>query len=95
MTKETFEEFAKRHFPGIEKETWYPAIIAIGEEYAKQAIVNHEAKHMKLYDYLKKKGFERLLDEPSLNSSHAGSSQTYEELFEGYLKANEPKPYQP
>jgi hypothetical protein len=41
---------------------------------------------MELYDFLKQKGFDRLLDEPFMNPSHAGSSQTYEQLFEGYLK---------
>lgn len=49
---------------------------------------------MKLLDYLKEKGFERLLEEPFMNPSHAGSSQTFEELFEGYLIANEPKTFE-
>ena len=35
MKTETFEEFAQRHFPGIEKEAWYPPIIAIGTGYIK------------------------------------------------------------
>jgi hypothetical protein len=48
---------------------------------------------MTLHDYLKKKGFEKLLDAPFMNPSHAGSSQTYEELFEGYLEAQEPKTF--
>jgi hypothetical protein len=34
--QEQFEDFAKGHFPGIEKETWYPAIGAIGMGFADQ-----------------------------------------------------------
>ena len=34
----TAENFAKKHFKGIEKETWYPAIVAIAEGYAQQEI---------------------------------------------------------
>lgn len=34
--EQTAEEFVKKHFPGLEKETWYPVIIAIAEGYAKQ-----------------------------------------------------------
>jgi len=29
------EEFIKTHFKGIEKETWYPAIVAITEGFGK------------------------------------------------------------
>ena len=36
------ETFIKRHFPGIEKETWYPVIVAIAEGYAR-----HELKELK------------------------------------------------
>lgn len=32
------EEFIKSHFKGIEKETWYPAIVAIAEGYAKHLL---------------------------------------------------------
>jgi hypothetical protein len=49
---------------------------------------------MKLLDYLKEKGFERLLDEPFMNPSNAGSCMTFEQLFEGFLKANEPKTFE-
>jgi len=38
----TAEQFIKHHFKGIEKETWYPAIVAIAEGYAK-----HEMKKLK------------------------------------------------
>lgn len=31
----TAEEFVKEHFKGIEKETWYPAIVSIAEGYGK------------------------------------------------------------
>ena len=46
---------------------------------------------MELKEYLKAKGFEHLLSEPFMNPRNSGSSQTFEELFEGYIKANEPK----
>ena len=32
----TAEQFMMKHFNGIEKETWYPAIVALAEGYAKQ-----------------------------------------------------------
>lgn len=38
------EEFVKHHFTGIEKETWYPAIVAIAEGYAKQEVKAVERK---------------------------------------------------
>lgn len=41
---------------------------------------------MGLYDYLKEKGFERLLEEKSMSASHAGSDMTLEQLFEGYAE---------
>jgi hypothetical protein len=28
------EEFIQKHFPWLEKETWYPVIVAIAEGYA-------------------------------------------------------------
>ncbi len=34
------EEFVKHHFPGIENETWYPAIVAISEGYLKYKTEN-------------------------------------------------------
>lgn len=34
----TAEQFVKHHFKGIEKETWFPAIVAIAEGYAKQEV---------------------------------------------------------
>lgn len=44
----TAEQFVKSHFSGIEKETWYPAIVAIAEGYGKnqynQAIEDAQRK---------------------------------------------------
>lgn len=31
----TPEQFIQNHFPGLEKETWYPTIVAIAEGYSK------------------------------------------------------------
>ena len=36
----TPEEFAKKHFNGLEKETWYPAIIALMEGYRKHVLTS-------------------------------------------------------
>lgn len=38
------EEFVKEHFKGIEKETWYPAIVSIAEGYGKYLIEQHEKR---------------------------------------------------
>ncbi len=38
------EEFIKTHFKGIEKETWYPAIAAIAEGYAKHKLEAKDAE---------------------------------------------------
>lgn len=40
----TSEEFVKHHFKGVEKETWYPAIVAIAEGFAKQEVKSIERK---------------------------------------------------
>lgn len=40
----TSEEFVKHHFKGIENETWYPAIVAIAEGYAKQEVKSIERR---------------------------------------------------
>jgi len=32
------EEFMMKNFAGIEKETWFPAIVALAEGYAKQEV---------------------------------------------------------
>ncbi len=40
---ESAESFIKRHFNGIEKELWYPAIVAICEGYAKKVIENNNS----------------------------------------------------
>jgi hypothetical protein len=36
----SIEEFIKQHFPGLEKETWHPAIVAIAEGYYKHKTEN-------------------------------------------------------
>jgi len=43
------EQFAKKHFPKIENETWFPAIIAIAEGYWKyrSALQNKSRKENK------------------------------------------------
>lgn len=38
------EDFVKSKFKGIEKETWYPAIVVIAEGYAKQELKNIDKK---------------------------------------------------
>ena len=30
----TAEEYVKKHFPGIAKETWFPVIVAVAESYS-------------------------------------------------------------
>ena len=49
---------------------------------------------MNLFDYLKDKGFLNLIGQDSMKASHAGSSMTYEELFDGYLEWNKPKTFE-
>lgn len=38
------EEFVKEHFKGIEKETWYPAIVSIAEGYGKYLLTENEKR---------------------------------------------------
>lgn len=35
----TAEQFIKSHFKGIEKETWFPAMVVFSEEYAEQQAI--------------------------------------------------------
>ena len=44
------EEFLQQHFPGIEKETWYPAIVALAEGYSKQFAIE-QLQELK-YNYI-------------------------------------------
>lgn len=50
----TAENFMKKHFNGIEKETWYPAIVALAEGYKKQELKSTERKLIAL---IKRKQF--------------------------------------
>lgn len=47
----TAETFLKQHFNGIEKETWYPAIVALAEGYANSQT---EAKDKEIGELKKK-----------------------------------------
>lgn len=44
------EDFIKKHFPGIEKETWYPAIAAIAEGYGKHILENLQGDEKRIQD---------------------------------------------
>lgn len=40
------EQYIKKHFPGIESETWYPVIVAIAESYASYASIEKDKEDL-------------------------------------------------
>lgn len=53
----TVEEFVKEHFKTIENETWFPAIVAIAEGYAKHCLKKKKKKKGKLKFQIDQVGF--------------------------------------
>lgn len=48
----TPEEYTKENFPGIEKETWYPVIVAVADAYAKYiALLNLQLEANRLANF--------------------------------------------